>query len=325
MYDLAVGLDIVVRTVDLDQTGIGLDIVDVVVPDVAFLHDTVLHLLGGLDDHFAVSIELIAALRHQAIGLADEVFGVLDQGVIALEVIVIAIDLDQAGIRDPDAIFDPIGIAVLVLIEAIQAFQPCASVIKHIPLFAGTLMIQGLSDAGCHGAAICIRKILPSVCGKPFVLLFLAGPEIMRALVVRFPCALYQHIVLELISMSVNSLPSIYRCMCFIAEIVVAVLSIGSGDHTPTCLQLTVDCVIFASIQLKQTGELSGIDAILAKIIIVAVLLIQISGKLMNTGQRGVIHEVVDLGSETCPAVFDRLIQCVGIAERPELRGKVTA
>ena len=108
-FKLAV--DIVVITVDLDQTGVSLDTVDVVVPGVAILHNTVQRRI--LTNHLASGIEGVLSGRQQAVRLADIILPALNDLAGAVDVVVIAVNYDQAGIG-LDALDIVIGIVAYV-------------------------------------------------------------------------------------------------------------------------------------------------------------------------------------------------------------------
>ena len=112
MDHLAARLDVVVVAVNHDQAGIGQLAVDVVPQRVILRHDAVLDLrrirrLGRrrrirIDlrrvHHLAAVIERVTLLRQEAICLGDPVVAAVDHLVVGGEVIIVAVNLDKAGV-----------------------------------------------------------------------------------------------------------------------------------------------------------------------------------------------------------------------------------
>ena len=73
MHHGAVGLDVVVGPVDLDEARVGLGAVDVVGPGVAVLHDAV------LVDQPALGVEGVLRLGLEPVGLGYKVRPILNQ------------------------------------------------------------------------------------------------------------------------------------------------------------------------------------------------------------------------------------------------------
>ena len=108
--DLAARLDVVVSAVDLDQSGVGAQSVHVIVQAAVLGHDAVLRGIFGLRiEHLAVIVKGVAALGHETVGLGDPVAAAMNHLTARLDVVVAAVDLDQAGVGAQ---------AVLVIVQA---------------------------------------------------------------------------------------------------------------------------------------------------------------------------------------------------------------
>ena len=96
---LTARLDVVVAVADLDQAGVGAQPVHVIVQAVVLRHDAALgDILELRIEHLAVIGEGVAALRHETVGLRDPVAAAMNHLTARLDVVVVAVDLDQSGV-----------------------------------------------------------------------------------------------------------------------------------------------------------------------------------------------------------------------------------
>ena len=256
-------VDIVVVPVDLDQAGIGLDVVDIVVPDIiGFLHDAVLHFLRSLNDHLSICIKGIFSGSHESVCLGNIVFLILYHGVGAFEIVVISISLNQSRIGNTDAMIHQIGVA-LIIVESREVLQPHTGFIKDINFLTGAFMIQCLCNSCRNSASICICEILLSVHSEPLVLHLFSCPEVMDADFVSFPSALHQNVVLKDIGMPANAARSVDRRLGRMVKVIIFICSVSARDESPSCYKLSVYGVVDIVLQLKQPGQLSGINAVI--------------------------------------------------------------
>ena len=325
MDHLEGAVDIVVVAVDLDQARVGLDIVHVVIPGaVAFLHNAVLLLGLCLDDHLAVITEGVLCCRQQAVGFGNVVFLPLYHCVGAVEVIIISIHLDQAGICDTNTFVHKVGGAIIV-IESGEFFQPYAGLVKDIYFLAGTFMVQCLGNARCHSACVGVGKILLSIHSEPLVLHLFSGPEVMDAVFIRFPGALDQNVVLKGVNMSAERACAIHGSAGRVIEIVILIGAVRTADQTPPLHQLAADGIIEVPVLFKQAGQLSGVYAVFTQVVVILFRFILVSRQFLNSGKGFVVPEVVDIPVKGGPAVFNGAVQRVDVFEVAEGGGKMAA
>ena len=165
---LAGAVDVVVISIDLDQAGISLDAVHIVIQLAVLADDTVFHFGIGIRigrdrrrvKHLAVRAEVIEACRKKAVGAVHPVVRRRDHLAGAVDVVVISVDLDQAGVgRDAinivpifsidlhDTIIVRIGLHdhVTIFIEIIETFRkPCIIGVRHpVPSVLHSFIITG--------------------------------------------------------------------------------------------------------------------------------------------------------------------------------------
>ena len=165
---LAGAVDVVVISVDLDQAGISLDAVHIVIQLAVLADDAVFHFGIGIRigrdrrrvKHLAVRAEVIEACRKKAVGAVHPVVRRRDHLAGAVDVVVISVDLDQACVgRDAinivpkfsidlhDTIIVRIGLHdhVTIFIEIIETFRkPCIIGVRHpVPSVFHSFIITG--------------------------------------------------------------------------------------------------------------------------------------------------------------------------------------
>ena len=101
--------------------------------------------------------------------------------------------------------------------------------------------------------------------------------------------------------------------------------SISIQNWPPAGFQFAIDRIVQFIIQLKQSGQLSGIDAIFTEVIVIFVVFILIAGQLLDAGERLIVLEIIDVSVKRIPAVFDRFIQSIAICKSTEGASKVAA
>ena len=108
--DLAVAVHIVVITIDLNQAGVGLDTIDIVIQLAVLADDTVLHFgirigirigvrcRNGRIGHFTFRIKVVECSGEQIVGLGHPVTLIGDDLAVAVHIVVVTIDLNQTSI-----------------------------------------------------------------------------------------------------------------------------------------------------------------------------------------------------------------------------------
>ena len=108
--DLAVAVHIVVITIDLNQAGVGLDTIDIVIQLAVLADDAVLHFgirigirigvrcRNGCIGHLAVCTKGVEPRGQQIIGLRHPVTLIGDDLAVAVHIVIIAVDLNQASV-----------------------------------------------------------------------------------------------------------------------------------------------------------------------------------------------------------------------------------
>ena len=183
---LAARLDVVVAAVDLDQASVGAQAVLVIVQAAVLRHDAVL--LGIFDlriDHLAVIGKGVAALGHEAVGLADPVIAAVDDLAARLDVVVAAVDLDQTGVVQH---------AVLVIVQA--------AVLRH-----DAVLLQDELAVRVEGVFACLETgIVHSL-----AVVLLAGHQLAAALGVVVAAVQLEHAHVDADAVNVVVLGIIFR------------------------------------------------------------------------------------------------------------------
>ena len=95
-------------------------------------------------------------------------------------------------------------------------------------------MVQRLCDSSCHSAGVGIGKVLLPIHGKPLVLHFSSGPEVVDASFIRLPSAVFQNAGFKAIGMAPNGLDAICRSTGTVVKIVIAVVSLIVRNQPPS-------------------------------------------------------------------------------------------
>ena len=213
----------------------------------------------------------------------------------------------------------------MIIVESREVLQPHTGLIKDIDFLTGAFMVQCLCNSCRNSASICICEILLSVHSEPLVLHLFSCPEVMDADFVSFPSALRQNVVLKDIGMPANAARSVDRRFGRMVKVIIFVCSVSARDESPSCYKLSVYGVVDIVLQLKQPSQLSGIDAIFAKVIVILFVFILIAGQLLDAGERLVVLEIIDIAIKGTPAAFNGFIQRIAVRKGAEGGGKVTA
>ena len=167
-------------------------------------------------------------------------------------------------------------------------------------------------------------KIFATVDLYPAVFDPLAGPLIMCTLRAADERTAGQNVICKRIFVSIDGLDTIHCIARHRVKVVVVIRAIGLND-TPSGFKYTIDRIIQFIVQLKQPSQLSGIDAIFTKVIVILVVFILIAGQLLDAGERLVVLEIIDIAVKGTPAVFNGFIQRIAVRKGAEGGGKVTA
>ena len=167
-------------------------------------------------------------------------------------------------------------------------------------------------------------KIFATVDLYPAVFDPLAGPLIMRALCTADQRTAGQNVVCKCIFVSIDG-PDTIHCIARHRVKVVIVIRAAVLNDTPSGFEYTIDCIIQFIVQLKQSGQLSGIDSFFAQVVVILVVFILIAGQLLDAGERLVVLEIIDIAIKGTPAVFNGFIQRIAVRKGAEGGGKVTA
>ena len=186
-------------------------------------------------------------------------------------------------------------------------------------------MVQGLCDPSGHSAGVGIGKVLLSIHGKPLVLHFSSGPEIVNAPFIGLPGAGFQNAGLKAIGMPANGLDPICRRAGAIVKIVIAVIPRIIRDQPPALHQNSANGIIGTAILLEQAGQGAGTHAILPKVIVVGSGLVLIPRQQPDAGQGLIVPVIAENAVSLCPALLHRAVQCIAVGKGAEGIGKVAA
>ena len=342
MLDHALAVHIVEVIADLDQAGVGLDAAHVVVPDlIADLDDAVelfgLGRIGNhrrighhrrvgnhrriLNDQLAGLVEGVVAVGHIAVGLVHPVGAALDHGAAAVEVVVILTHLHHAGVLIDIAVFDHVGVA-LIVIEAGVVLHPPAVLAEGevVDLAVG---VEPLLQAGDEVAATEDVGLL-AVQVQPLILQPLAGPAVTGAVGIGDQLTPGQNVVGEGVGVAADGLFTIHSSTGGGIEVVVIGLAAG-GHSLPAGLAHAVHGVVQVAVQPDQAGDVTGEHTPIVKAVEAHDSGICLTGNTLGTGDRLVVLIVVQLIIVGVPALTVGAIQHDAVAEGGISIGEVAA
>ena len=283
---------------------------------------------GRRIDHLAGLIERILSDRKQTVGQGDPVGSALYSCTgTGAEIVVVPIQQNQAGSLYQITVFDQISVAVFLCMQAAVVFLPYAIAVKQAADHLGhASILMDLQVQICDEVSIRLLSgiILAAVDLHPAVHDPLAGPLIMCALCTVDQRATGQNVVCKRIFVSIDGPDAIHCFARHRVKVVVVIRAVGLND-TPSGFKYTIDRIIQFIVQLKQPSQLSGIDAIFAKVIVILVVFILIAGQLLDAGERLVVLEIIDVPVKGNPAVFNGFIQRIAVRKGAEGGGKMAA
>ena len=294
--------------------------VNVVVQRTAHIHDTVFQLgqrLIGIDlgriGHAALLIEVEIALGQQVIGDGDPVVGILDSLAGGAEVVVIAIQIDQAGLAHDHTVFDIVGV-VAHMVQAIELLLEDTIGVEDIALIAVALGGEDIDHAGGKialgvGAVV---GILANI--HPLADHGRSGPVVAAAGGVGDDLTENEDVIPEGVGTAIDLLHAVYRLAGGI-EVVVIRLAGGIEVRAPAGHELAQDGIILAALILEEAGDGALRAAVLIEEVEQLHRGILKAGNTLHTGEGNVIHKVEELGVEIVPALAQLLIQGEGILE----------
>ena len=233
--------DAVEVTVDLHQACIGHAAALVVIVQLAvFLHN------GGIHQHLAVCIETVSAIGNY--GIADPAALAVHSGVIAEEVVVIAVNEVQAGVLR-QGIDHVIQVAVVPVQAVLCLTDELAVIVKFIP---GVIHAVGRTYRRNTGhCVILLEEVALAFNVLPALLVVVGSVVVLQALLRSDPHAVKQLAVVKLIGHA-GKFAFVSTVDAFTGHPVEQIPLLA--DLMPALAQLTQTGVVSTAIHLEQAG-----------------------------------------------------------------------
>ena len=300
-YCNCAAFNVVVVLAYLHQTGIVHSSATLVVVQSTIL---IYHLSGH--DHLTVCCKTIGTGSNQIVGLADPSGTVAICGVVPVEVVIVAVDILQAGVLI-SAVYDIVQVAVIPIQAILNHANQNAVLAELIPLSVGIMAHNNGTSAGAHVGFLeevgCAVNILPALSVVPGTV------EVLCALIGVVPVALYQtaagHLVGNLHTIDGIGVGALKAFAGLPVEEVVIV-----ADAVPVVLQLANNCIVGLAVHFEQAAilGLADIDAGLAKVVVEAV-------DILNAGESFAFDVVCEAAVLIDPAFLQDIDQSVFIAD----------
>ena len=266
-------------------------------------------------DHAALLVKLVVALGQQVVGLVHPVGAVLDHvsDVVVGEVVVIAVDVDEAGVLVDDAVLHQVGAAVVSGVEAVQVLLPHAVLAKDI-VHVGATDVETVDAGGrlVAGAEV----VLLAVDGHPRLRGPATSPHVPDVAVgTRDELTANQLLVLEDVVVATDGLLPVDRLVGARVEEVVLAGAVLVLLVLPARLEHAVLSEVEVVPHLEEAAHLTIAGAIRSKVEPVGASAVNVR-QLLVAGKGNVVFVVVVLAvGLQHPAVLGVLVQRVGVVQ----------